>query len=160
MENKDSKKNEKKELYLQKRLVLSELSRDAEKLRTQKIKEAKSLGEALFWGKKTINYMLLNYMYQTNGATEFNTFKQWKEKGATILKGAKAFAIWGQPVHEQKKKEDKKEEETQEDKYKYFPICYLFSNLQVTTQQERQTQSENTEETRDVPEEKMEALII
>lgn len=156
MESKDSKK----ELYLQKRLILSELSRNAEKLRDQRANEAESVNEAIFWETRTINYMLINHMYETNGATEFNTFKQWKEKGATIIKGSKAFAIWGQPVHEQKKKEEKKEEATEEDKYKYFPICYLFSNLQVITQQDRQAQTEPTEEAEEVTNEKMEALVI
>ena len=45
----------------------------------------------------TINEILLNLIYNTDGATEFNTFAQWKELGYTILKGSKAFVIWGQP---------------------------------------------------------------
>ena len=45
----------------------------------------------------TINEILLKLIYNTNGATEFNTFAQWKELGYTILKGSKAFVIWGQP---------------------------------------------------------------
>jgi hypothetical protein len=137
-------KNTKKDLYLQKRVALSELSRDAESLRDLKTKEAKSDNEALFWATRTINYMLLNHMYETGGATEFNTFNQWKEKGATVKKGSKAYSIWGQPVHEQKK--EKQEEGNSElDKYKYFPICYLFSNLQVLTNDERTKPEEQKE---------------
>lgn len=154
MESKDNKK----ELYLQKRILLSELSRDAEKLKDNLADEAKSTNEAMFWNSRTINYMLLNHMYDTNGATEFNTFNQWKQKGATILKGSKAFAIWGQPIKANKQTEQKQEPEKPEDKYKYFPICYLFSNLQVVTTEERQ--AENIEETENIKSEKMEALVL
>lgn len=151
-------KNTKKDLYLQKRVALSELSRDAESLRELKTKEAKSDNEALFWATRTINYMLLNHMYETGGATEFNTFNQWKEKGATVIKGSKAFAIWGQPLHEQKK--EKQEEGNSElDKYKYFPICYLFSNLQVTTKESR-TETKEPEDEQEKQNVNIESLVI
>ena len=151
-------KNTKKDLYLQKRVALSELSRDAESLRELKTKEAKSDNEALFWATRTINYILLNHMYETGGATEFNTFNQWKEKGATVIKGSKAFAIWGQPVHEQKK--EKQEEGNSElDKYKYFPICYLFSNIQVTTKESR-TETKEPEDEQEKQNVNIESLII
>lgn len=159
MENKDTNKNDE---FKQKRIILSELSRTAEDLREQRIKSAESSGEAFFWASRTINYMLLNHIYDTNGASEFNTFNQWKKKGATILKGSKAFSIWGQPVNEQKQKqqEEKKQEpkkDTAED-YKYFPICYLFSDLQVRTKEERTEKAEP--EAEQVVNEEMEILVI
>lgn len=54
----------------------------------------------------TINEILLKLIYNTNGATEFNTFAQWKELGYTILKGSKAFVIWGQPRTGNENKEE------------------------------------------------------
>lgn len=72
-------------------------------------------------------------MYDTEGAEEFNTFKQWKEQGATIKKGSKAFLVWGQPIGKQRAQEaqQKGQEAPEEDEYRFFPICYLFSDKQV-----------------------------
>ena len=65
--------------------------------------------------------------------TEFNTFAQWKELGYTILKGSKAFVIWGQPRtgNENKEETDTKRGEGEDDEYSFFPVCYLFSDKQV-----------------------------
>ena len=81
----------------------------------------------------TINEILLKLIYNTDGATEFNTFAQWKELGYTILKGSKAFVIWGQPRtgNEKREETDNKQVEGEEDEYSFFPVCYLFSNKQV-----------------------------
>ena len=81
----------------------------------------------------TINEILLKLIYNTNGATEFNTFAQWKELGYTILKGSKAFVIWGQPRtgNENKEETDTKRGEGEDDEYSFFPVCYLFSDKQV-----------------------------
>lgn len=81
----------------------------------------------------TINEILLSMIYETDGATEFNTFGQWKELGYTILKGSKAFVIWGQPRtgNEKKEETDKAAESEGEDEYSFFPVCYLFSDKQV-----------------------------
>ena len=42
----------------------------------------------------TINYTLLNYIYNTGNANEFKTFDEWKREGFGIRKGAKAFVAW------------------------------------------------------------------
>jgi hypothetical protein len=71
------------------------------------------------------------YTEQNEQIDEFNTFKQWKKKGKTIIKGSKAFLFWGQPREiEQQKIDDNSTEE--EKKMKYFPLAYLFANTQVT----------------------------
>ncbi len=77
----------------------------------------------------TINEAILNGIYKIENPQiqEFKTFNQWKEEGKKIKKGAKGFVIWGKPKKAQAEKPDT--EET--DKYKYWPMCYLFSNLQV-----------------------------
>lgn len=95
---------------LEKRKNLVELSRQAKALRDNENIDG------------SINYMLLNYLYDTNDANEFKTFAEWKAEGYSIRKGAKAFTAWGKP----KEKKNENGEVT-----KFFPITYLFSNLQV-----------------------------
>lgn len=70
----------------------------------------------------TINYMLLNYIYETGEANEFKTFEEWQKEGYGVRKGAKAFVTWGKP---REKKTERGEV------VKYYPISYLFSDLQV-----------------------------
>lgn len=86
----------------------------------------------------TVNETLLTMIYETNGATEFNTFNQWKKLGYTIIKGSKAFLIWGQPIKGKKEDAEKKKEGEETDGYEFFPICYLFSNKQVFKQEEKE----------------------
>jgi hypothetical protein len=74
---------------------------------------------------ETINKALIN-MYSNNGNEEFKTFNQWKTEGKQIVKGSKAFTVWGKPKKAQNINEEKDFEE-----FDYYPICYLFSNLQV-----------------------------
>lgn len=142
METKSTRAERKKELI--------ELSIQARELRETMKEGAISLEDALYWQSRTINFMLLNHIYETDGATEFNTFKEWKAQGATIKKGVKAFAIWGQPLNKKSQNEEgeqpqaKAEEEQAEgeEDYSFFPICYLFSNKQVITQEEQDAERE------------------
>lgn len=74
----------------------------------------------------TVNQALLGYYSSKNeNIEEFNTFHQWKEKGKTILKGEKAFLIWGQP-RKTEQTDNPEEKET-----RFWPVCYLFANTQV-----------------------------
>lgn len=73
----------------------------------------------------TINEGLIE-IYSNGKNIEFNTFYQWKEKGFSIVKGSKAYLVWGKP-----KKLPVKEPEDKEDEFKYWPVCYLFSSDQV-----------------------------
>ena len=129
-----------------KRAELITLSNEAKELRETMEEASETENEALFWASKTINYMLLNHMYNTDGAREFNTFKQWKKQGATVKKGSKAFLVWGQPIYK-KNDEDKEEENPNdpEEEYKYFPLCYLFSDKQVITAEELSQEREETQ---------------
>lgn len=79
----------------------------------------------------TVNEGLIEmYMEENEQIQEFNTFKQWKQKGKTIIKGSKAFLFWGHPreIEQQKIDETSTEEEK---KMKYFPLAYLFANTQI-----------------------------
>lgn len=70
----------------------------------------------------TINYVLLNYIYETGDANEFKTFDEWKIDGYGVRKGEKAFIAWGKP-RERVTKGGKE--------LKYFPVIHLFSDKQV-----------------------------
>lgn len=75
----------------------------------------------------SVNEALMDIYYRKDGHSEFNTFWEWQSKGFRVLKGSKAFAVWGSPK-ELKKVEPTTDEDKKED---FYPICYLFSNLQV-----------------------------
>ncbi len=109
------KKTERREQFLAKRKELIALS--------QVMRALIEAGEV-----ETVNEGLIEtYKEQTPGAKEFNTFNQWKEQGFTINKGSKAFVVWGQP----RKAEQTPEGSDEPEEYKYWPLCYLFSNEQV-----------------------------
>lgn len=76
---------------------------------------------------------LLRRHYAQKGHTELRTFDQWKKDGYSVLKGAKAIVLWGHPkpskqAREAAKEQGKDEEEAEND---FYPLAYLFSNLQV-----------------------------
>lgn len=75
----------------------------------------------------TINNILISEFYQDAENTTFKTFWDWKKEGYKIIKGSKAFLIWGKKREAQKQNENSEEPE----EYKFFPVCYLFSNAQV-----------------------------
>lgn len=76
----------------------------------------------------TVNEGLLMIYDKDQGVTcDYNTFNQWKELGYTIQKGVHGFCVWGQP----RKVSQTPEGATEPEEYKYWPICYLFSDLQV-----------------------------
>ena len=76
---------------------------------------------------KTVNEAVLRE-YSNGENLEFHTFKNWIKKGSKVKKGEKAFMIWGKPPKVKKEKEEKNEEAEFSN---YFPVCYVFSNLQV-----------------------------
>jgi len=114
-----------------KREALINLSSQAFEFREAQINMAQNAYEAAFWESKTLNYIMLNHLYETDEANEFHTFHQWKQKGATVIKGAKAFAIWGQPIRAEKSTAKPETEKDTAEDYKYFPMCFLFSDKQV-----------------------------
>lgn len=84
----------------------------------------------------SINEGLANY-YASLGHTTLNSYKKWKEQGFQVKKGSSALLMWAEPKpiskgveiktpHTPPKKDGKEEEEAT-----FFPMAYLFSNLQV-----------------------------
>ena len=103
--------------------------------KTSSLKEARFKLKELSAGAKilvqagavdTVNEFVIKTHYQKDGHELFKTFNEWVADGYRIKKGSKAFVVWGRP-----KRSQKIQPESEQDEYNYFPICYLFSNLQV-----------------------------
>ncbi len=73
----------------------------------------------------TINEGLIE-TYSKGEELEFNTFNQWKKKNFHVIKGSRAFSVWGKPRKAPVPNSDK-----EDDEFKFWPICYLFSTKQV-----------------------------
>lgn len=78
----------------------------------------------------TVNEILVNEFYTDEKNTEFKTLHDWNKEGFKVNKEEKAFLIWGKP--RAINKEQPQNQESEEDEDEFFPICYLFSNAQVT----------------------------
>lgn len=72
----------------------------------------------------SINAALIE-LYNKEGHSNFKTFNQWKAAGKSIIKGSKAFTVWGSP------RDSKPDPQAEKDEYQFFPLCYLFSEQQV-----------------------------
>ncbi len=68
-------------------------------------------------------------MYAQQGHTELKTYRQWKETGFQVRKGSKALLLWGEPKPIRKGSGEAPAPEEKEDTF--FPLAYVFSNLQV-----------------------------
>ena len=120
-----------REAQFKRLLVASDEARD---IQQQLIEEASSEAAVEFLTTRPLNYFILKYVYGGKGITEFNKFNEWINKGASVKKGEKAYPIWGQPVGAQKENEAEakgEEYKATETENRRFPMCYVFSNLQV-----------------------------
>lgn len=75
-----------------------------------------------------INDILIEYFYKDEEHTEFNTYKQWLEKGFQVQEGQKSFVVWGK---KRKSSRNAKTEDKEKEEYKFFPLAFLFSNKQI-----------------------------
>jgi hypothetical protein len=119
---------------------LLKASGTAREIRSRMIDEAPTQKAALYLAGLPVNHYLLNFVYKTEGITDFKKFGEWKQTGAVVKKGSKAFPIWGQPIGAQKEEEAQSKGENYiatEEENKRYPICYVFSNLQVHPIEER-----------------------
>lgn len=96
--------------------------------------EAKTDAEMMFWSSLRINDVLAMWYKESTGATDFKTFNQWKEEGYNVKKGEKAFVLWSKKRQATAAQEENKNEDPES--YEFFPIAYLFSDLQVEKQTE------------------------
>lgn len=88
---------------------------------------AKPLVEAGQFEK--LNEAIIALFYRRDGADTFHTFHQWKKQGMQVKKGSKAVFVWAKPLSAQAA--DKGEPFDPESKNDFYPLCFLFSNLQV-----------------------------
>jgi len=75
----------------------------------------------------TINEILIDEFYTKDGHEEFNLFWQWIKKGYKVKKGEKAFLVWGR----KRKAQNNEPKEGDKDEFSFFPLAFVFSNLQV-----------------------------
>ena len=73
----------------------------------------------------TLNQAIVEIVYKPEGHTTLKSFEQWKREGKRVRKGEKALIVWGSP------KFSETSDNSGESAEKFFPLCYLFSNLQV-----------------------------
>src|SRR4051812_32807149 len=76
---------------------------------------------------ESVNEGLMN-MYREQGHTTLHSFKQWLEQGYCVRKGERALLLWGEP---RKAANKEKKSEKEEDEFSFFPLAYVFSQLQV-----------------------------
>lgn len=79
-------------------------------------------------GNITFNELLIIGYKAETGCSQFHTFKQWKERGFSVLKGSKGFPIFSRPISVIKAEQGK---EVNEEQSKLFGTCYLFNESQV-----------------------------
>lgn len=89
--------------------------------------QAKEAIELATTEETTVNNVLISWL--TNEThQEFNNFWEWKKKGFSVKKGEKAFFVWSKKRTATDKNQDN---DTDEKKYSFFSLAYLFSNAQV-----------------------------
>lgn len=77
-----------------------------------------------------MNEALKDY-YAEEGHEELNTYRQWLELGHQVRRGERALLLWGAP-----RKKVQTTAEDEDAKYKFWPLAYVFSNLQLTDEDE------------------------
>lgn len=76
----------------------------------------------------------LKGIYAQGGHTELKTLKQWNKEGKNIRKGSHALCLWGAP-QQMEQQPHEEEESGDNDTMNFYPICFVFSNLQVYEKQ-------------------------
>jgi hypothetical protein len=88
------------------------------------------LKESLLDGDK-LNDLIVEHYKEGNPEIEgFNTYNGWRKEGFQVKKGEQAYLVWGRPK-EQQEGEKAKEAAADEDGEKFYPVAFIFSNLQV-----------------------------
>lgn len=113
------------------RAALIELSIKARAYREDQLKKAETEQQLLYWSAIRINDIIAEWYRQQSGAKIFKTFAQWKANGYNIIKGSKAFILWSKKKSVTKQSESDNNTEPTETAYEFFPVAYLFSDLQV-----------------------------
>ncbi|MBD3589559.1 hypothetical protein HC965_09280 [Bacteroides sp. GM023] len=76
----------------------------------------------------------LKEIYAQSGHTQLKTLQQWNRAGKRVVKGSHALCLWGAPKQiDRQQQEDNQDGEN--DPSEFYPICFVFSNLQVNEKQ-------------------------
>jgi hypothetical protein len=67
----------------------------------------------------------------------FKTFQAWKKEGYHVKKGEKGLLCYGSKV-EREKEQQPEQPNSESKKYSFFPIGYVFSDLQVKNTNEHE----------------------
>lgn len=70
----------------------------------------------------------LKEIYADDGHTDLKTIHQWNKSGKQVIKGEKALLLWGKPRSFEVVNADTSEI----DELDFYPICFVFSQKQVT----------------------------
>jgi hypothetical protein len=73
----------------------------------------------------------LRDLYAQEGHTELKTLKQWNEAGKRVRKGEHALLLWAKPKRISPDPAGQSENAKEDDEMNFFPLCFVFSNLQV-----------------------------
>jgi hypothetical protein len=68
----------------------------------------------------------LRELYAKDGHKILKTLRQWNEEGKRVKRGERALLLWAKPVEAKIV-----ESESEENENLFFPLCFVFSNLQV-----------------------------
>lgn len=118
------------------RRELSALSRHLKGQRDLRVAAAMSEHEALTLSLMSVNDLLIEHYMKKTGAKAFHKFKEWKKLGYRVKKGETAFRVWAAPTRATRQGEAVRKDGAREDaecSYEFFPMCCLFSDLQVQT---------------------------
>lgn len=136
------------------RTKLIEYSVLARKMKTEALAKAQTAQEIDFWTYRGINDIIKNDIYFLD-KVELKTFNQWRQLGATIIKGSKGYPLWGQPLKATAKIQVERNgsAEDEESQYEFWPICILFSSEQVITPESKIKPKEEPKQAQEAQEE-------
>lgn len=69
----------------------------------------------------------LKEIYAAGGHTVLKSLRQWNQDGMSVKKGERALMLWGSP----RKFEVVNADTSEVDDIDFYPICFVFSNLQI-----------------------------
>ena len=118
-----------------------ETKRTIQQKRAFLIERSKGLEQAKKVGRiQTVNQGLKE-AYAQEGHVELKTLKQWNAEGKRVKKGESALMLWGKPQKINLSDQPNQKEQNEEAKeWDFYPICFVFSNLQVQSVEEQNKQ--------------------
>jgi hypothetical protein len=95
-------------------------------------------GKPLGYKEGVKNVHIFDYYRHTGKGTVFKSFQSWKKEGFQVKKGEKALLCYGSKVEKERDLPQAEGQEGTTEKYEFFPIAYVFSDLQVKNTNEHE----------------------